>query len=559
MAKFPVWSRRVRPFVPALCLAALVITWASLSLGYFYMGTTEWDGQGYSATAMHPVAQYRYQNRYAHIWGLRFFHLLITDPKLAGATYATAMTCGTMIGAYVIGLRAHGVFMGLIAAALLPFAPELLRLPNSTLADPAMAAYSTAAVALAASARVVQRERQRYVMFLLSGALCFFAVKSKETGLAAIPAVFALAWNREWGWRPFAAWLAGVCGAWVILTILDALFLGDPWHSFRRKSYRPPSLTGIVKRSLPTKRATDYLTLLTTGFTSVLFLTGVAGMLQTGRRSLVMRSVAVWCVGAIVFMSLISWIYTRVGPQPRYLVVVQVALVISTSYLLADGLRAREGDGKMLSLPAFYQLAVVFFPAVFVLSGYKWIADSVAAGTRIEQLLSPFAHLTLLGGCVLTTVKWVRCASAVAFMGCFFFSAVADAEEPQAEVMAKVAPFDRVLRHFHANSRPEDVLHICRYDQIVSLSPNRLRRMLQVRTEKPITVTSENLRSLSQSRPCWYVLTKDHHGPEMERLGFVRLASGTFSGEKGDARRHTIYANKRRPDPRPVTPSSKAR
>jgi hypothetical protein len=535
-------------FTPsAAALAALIagsIAWGWLSRTVFYAGPSEWDDVMYLERAALPGAQWEIRNRYVHVWTLRLFQLALPTRELAGSTYATLVVIGLGWLAFAFGRRLGGLGTGLLAAALVPLHPALLRQLTSPMVDPPMVFWSMLGLACAVMCTEAQRPARALALALASGIACYFAAKTKETGLAVVPAVaWVLASDRRALAVRLSACLGGAIVGWLVLVAFDHAFLprgGDwrpaDWGAYLRARPGTSGLTDLLStaRSGATERGDqmrrDFVEQLLTMPLLPFTLMGVAGALRTRARGTpgarAAQALAAWLAASLVLSSMVAWRFRGIDAEARYCAVMGAPLaVLGADWLVATWQRTTAPDARHTP-PAVAALLVSIMATASV--AFVVVAASDVAPGRAVFFGAPVAIV------LLTLVPWAtgeRVATRGAVASLLLLVGgigVAGEVHRTADVRARMAPWRALALAADAAGA-----------NVVAWKPprdhkgQRLERRLRAFSRRPAdAIQARSIGDVSRARSGEWVLTRAAYGDSLARTGWSRV---TGSGEGEDA------------------------
>lgn len=540
-----------RRFIPQLLLALVLGAWLWLGLGPFAVGPSEWDDHYYTELAVQPSARWDALNRYAHVWLLRVAFLLFGNEGLSLEPLLAVLAASA--GAFVLGRALAGSGAGLAAAALLPLYPALLRYLDAPFADTTMGAASMLALVSAylASASVSERRRALYVA--LAGACCFVSVKSKETGLAVLPAVAFLLLARSA--RPETTrratvfgWVLGLLGAWFLLACADAAFIDDFAQSLRPSAYlrRLPPVPKHVVASAEPSLGTNFVSLLTSGPFVGYTVLGLAGALLGSHvttpkpsRS-VAQALVIWAVAALLFSSLVAARFTGISALPRYAVVPGMPLVVLAVHYGVGAWRRAAGATELRSAElgsARSAAELAFLVAAGAAAAYALSSPSLF-GVRVAHHLVPAILVVLAGAAHFGGHTRTR-RGAVALCAVLLVStSLTDGLELQRDRRARVEPWDVAALRIAGAAPPERAMardgvdpvttvHVSVYGLRKPYNHIRVRRRIVAR--RPDLAERLDVHKVSQAgdvRRTDWVVTRPNHSTSFTEHGWRVVAEG---------------------------------
>ncbi|MCK4659643.1 MAG: glycosyltransferase family 39 protein [Phycisphaerae bacterium] len=400
-----------------LALVVFSVVWLALAMTVFFVGPAEWDDNQYCDIAAAPRANAHVPNRYAHIWTLRVFYLLMESRQSAAALYSALTVVGLMWVAYFVGRRISGPACGLIAALLMPFYPVLLKYLTVPYSDEPMALWSGVALLCALLAAETSSSRTRWITVLASGMCCLLSVKCKETGMAILPVVLLVLWRCDGKAKVLGQLVGGILLGWACLVVVDWIFMGDMWFSCRWSTYFRKG-GGNSGGGGTVRCGTEYLEFLTSRPFLVFSLLGVGGALHSFRENRMVRYVVLWALGAILFQSLISCRYKGLHALDRYCVGIGVPLVILGALWLVKLWEQPRADSKGHPRPIGLTLVLALLVG---LTAYG-LGTHLAGGCRPAPketawrcyfFMLPLTAVVLFAVPWLTSSRWLRRSSLV--------------------------------------------------------------------------------------------------------------------------------------------------
>ena len=434
----------------AVATLVLIGVWAFLVLRQFNTGPTAWDDTMYAQNAAFAIYDPDVFSRYAHIWPLRICYLLVDDRIQGAALLSVGVLSCCMTSAYVIGLIAHSALAGVVAAFLVPFAPALFKDISVPFSDPTMTAWSIAALAAAVLAYRLQysslwRGKAFWAASIAAGALLFLAFKSKETGLAVVPAVAILMWNTRQNWRVLSALLVGLLVGWLILATLDWIFLGKFWASLRVEDQSVPRLMTNAKPEREVGRLKGLSHTLWRDEHLGLVLLGLSGGLAGVKKNLHFKVILVWLFSCLAFLCAVAWFYTGIAIQERYLVASDISLCLLIGFGFAYWWT--RADDSESNLGAAILAAGSVLLTAFVLGGYKLIGDTRSGMLRTEEYILPLALIVLPFIPWLTGRRWARRVAVVSSLVLVASVSWVTSTEYIAEARQEMEPWDTAIRY----------------------------------------------------------------------------------------------------------------
>jgi hypothetical protein len=457
----------LRPHLPRILgwlgLAAALAGWFWVALGPWMIGPSEWDDTMYAERAITAGFVWDVRNRYAHVWAIRILDFLAPSHRSAAAAWGALCVCGLAGLAFYAGQRIAGMRCGFAALALTLLFPPMLKYLSVPHVDFSMALFSMLAVLAAALAVDASSPRVARVAAVACGVFGYLALKSKETGLAALPVCAYVLFGAARGrakWQSYALWIAGLALGFALLYALDRAFFHAPvQHASDPTSYfaqtpktTQPAAPHNPRAYRPGEHEAELMSVLLSPAFAAFTLLGCAGLVHTGRRNVWARALAAWCLAVLAFTALVSVRYRGVDAQDRYLVAVGAALApLAASWLLE---LARGGQRHPASLVVFGLMVLVTAPAL-------WGTWAVHLGTasdlqaRAASLTTPLAMLFLFLAAWFTPRRWIALPAACVLIGISGLAVVDDARAYREQKRSELAPWIELAGW--ADAAPEPV------------------------------------------------------------------------------------------------------
>ncbi|MEX2160941.1 MAG: hypothetical protein WD751_03420 [Anaerolineales bacterium] len=221
-------------------VAATLAAWISWALVHFR--GTEWDTLLYLNTAQSPEPNGAILNRYTHIYLQKIFLLFFSPLDAAKALWAFQIyATGVLVYlcAKLLNPR-NGVLTGAFALLFYFAQRELFTRSGVPLVD--FTTMHLIVIGVFIFLLYLRSEKRPAALLILLGLVQFLLLKSKETGIIAVPLLTGavLLSARDWRGRGHAALLVlggGLAGI-ALFVVLDGLFLGDPLFSLRPENWR---------------------------------------------------------------------------------------------------------------------------------------------------------------------------------------------------------------------------------------------------------------------------------------------------------------------------------
>lgn len=202
-------------------------------------GPSLWDDLSYMNMSLNTEADYRYINRYFHVYLLKFFLWVAGDPFTGARLFWGFLTSATAALVYINAriISNQNCFLHGMIAVLFFYSEWLIFLKSGPLADYTVMMLVTAGLTVYLLYHRFN-QYQKLILYLF-GFIFFLAIKSKETGIIAGILVLGLgfsgseAFNLKRLGRNTTYVLAGMFIGVMILMCLHQIFLGDALFSFR--------------------------------------------------------------------------------------------------------------------------------------------------------------------------------------------------------------------------------------------------------------------------------------------------------------------------------------
>ena len=421
-----------------LLLIALSIAWIALSRSVFFVGPSEWDDNAYTDVAALPREKVDIASRFIHIWTLRIFNLVMATRQSAGALYPTLVTVALSWLGFFLGRRMGGTWCGLLAALLMPFYPALLKYLTVPYCDPPMVLWGGLAVLCALAGADSKTRRWQLAAAAASGLFFLLSTQCKETGLAFLPAVIVALWGCQAKARTAVAWLGGAVAGWLLLSLLDWIFIDNfhwHWHLstyFHRQfgdSGGGGGGGGGGGKAAYRLHAHFLQFLLTSNLYTGEFLMftvlGVAGAVAGYRTHLAVRVVAIWCFSTLAFSSFMSVHFHGVNALDRYCAAMGVPLVTLSAFWAVRVWKCPTGFAERIRgyLPVILALIIIitYGAAMYGLLRVELTRPGADATERLPFFLMPPAFVLLFVVPWLAPGRWFCRVSLVLI----FFAAAA--------------------------------------------------------------------------------------------------------------------------------------
>jgi len=224
-------------YFAAPVIAVLAAVWA-----FSYLGTSiEWDDLFYMNVSQYTTKQAWVLNRYGHIYLQKFFFWLAGDALTGTKVYWSFLFFSTCVLVYWCArflAGKGGWLIGILAVLLLSSHELFVYYAGCTFSDFTVMFLVTLATFIYLYIGLRTKSHRNAVLIIL-GFIFFWATKSKESGICLIVLLIGILMRPESGsgarhfWRDIGWICIGALGGFIILMILDAIFLKDPIFSIR--------------------------------------------------------------------------------------------------------------------------------------------------------------------------------------------------------------------------------------------------------------------------------------------------------------------------------------
>jgi len=224
-------------YLAAPAIAVLAAVWA-----FSHLGTSiEWDDLFYMNVSQYTTKQAWVLNRYGHIYLQKLFFWLAGDALTGTKLYWCFLFFSTCVLVYWCArlLAGKGGWLIGILAVLLLCSHELFAYyAGCTFSDFTVMFLVTLATFIYLYIGL-RTTAYRNVVLIILGFIFFWATKSKESGICLVVLLIGILMRPEGGsgvrhfWRDIGWICAGILAGFIILMILDTIFLKDPIFSIR--------------------------------------------------------------------------------------------------------------------------------------------------------------------------------------------------------------------------------------------------------------------------------------------------------------------------------------
>ncbi len=224
-------------YFAAPVVALLAAIWV-----FGYLGTSiEWDDLFYMNVSQYTTKEAWVLNRYGHIYLQKFFFWLTGDALTGTKVYWSFLFFSTCVLVYWCArflAGKGGWLIGILAVLLLSSNELFAYYAGCTFSDFTVMFLVTLATFIYLYIGLRTKSHRNAVLIIL-GLIFFWATKSKESGICLIVLLIGILMRPESGsgarhfWRDIGWICIGALGGFIILMILDAIFLKDPIFSIR--------------------------------------------------------------------------------------------------------------------------------------------------------------------------------------------------------------------------------------------------------------------------------------------------------------------------------------
>jgi hypothetical protein len=498
-----------------------------LGMGPRMLGPSDWDDAMYCDRAAYGQMGWDTRNRYVHIWGLRLFDLLFDSRAVAAACYASVLFGLLCFGAFLAGRRLGGGACGLLAMLLTSVFPPLLKYLSVPQVDLPVTLFALLALLCAVRGVEAVSSRAGSAALVGSGLCCYLALKSKETGLMAVPVVlYVLADARGPRLRVYCKWLAGMALGFGLLRALDASFASDSsfWSSDLGNYFGAspvPAASGASVRP-SNKFRHDILSELFAAPVLAFVLTGVAGLAHAFVRDRMAKALGLWFLGVTLFTSFVAWRWAGIDVEDRYLMPLGAALCPLAALWVTLLRRRGRGSGRSNLL--------WLVPLLLWLAHVGWLAlpgtafhTTTQSAQRAALFMLPTAMLVLFITPWLTPTRVVPVLAALALLGLSAMASLADAGDHLAAKRAALASWRELAQVVDHTGAPIALWQPRKLNRV------RVQRRLSSATSVPIAkLALRNLDDPANAEPGELIFTGSARNAALEARGLTRLVAGDW-------------------------------
>ena len=510
----------------ALFLVGLAAIWIFIGQTWLFVGPSEWDDVLYVEIASLPTPMAEVRNRYVHIWLLRIFQHIFDSRAFASGLYANVIVVLAAALCFGFGRAAAGISCGVIAALIMPLNLAFLKWITVPYVDPCMALWSGCAVFAAAAGTRVAHPHSRIGWLVFAGFCTYFAIKSKETGIAVIPIVLLIILHHQKKHYSASLVAGGFLVGWLTLVCLDAAFTDStwPWRSSDWGIYlgvpsEPPKATPIPH--IIRMHANYVEQLIRAGHLGVTLL-ATAGAIRGFRNNLFIRASSLWWCASLLFGSVIAVYRIGLFADERYLAAFAPAMTVLAAFEIVSLYRNARSKYWKEGILAI----VVVAGAVCLPIGYLLLDITNSATERTSRAIFFMLPVGILIS--FTTAEIIKNRIAVTFtlIALGSLTAISNLNESRHHVLAsraRIEPWKKVaaltddahvsLIRWRLPDRP--------------LPKYQVRRRLRVLSKRPLAqVIVTNEQNLPHSNDKKWVFALGQHDGRLEKLHWIQVAQG---------------------------------
>lgn len=460
--------------------------------------------------------------------------------------YPTLMVIALIWLCYFWGCQMAGRFCGLLAALLIPFFAALLKWISVPYVDPAVAVWGSAGLLTALLAVKSTEVAKSAWLFFATGVLIYFVLKTKETGLALLPAIAMAVVHarRKWG---SAIWIfVGLLVGWLGLRILDQLYAQPDWlwRSSDWSIYwsKPPG-PYLKTDSQPIERmSSHYLQLLTQSTYLPCSLLAAAGVVHGFKQVLAVRLLAGWLFFSLLLGSAAAWRSVGLFADERYLAAMAPPLFCLAAYgtvELCKRLKSRDGADALGLLPWVVFLASVGIYAL----GLAWVEKETTRSLRALFFMLPLAQVFLFFTPLLIQGRWVGRVALALLLFTIPLTTTREARAYVRESRDRMRPWQTLthlmdthqigLVRYQRRGRPYPIYHI-------------RRRIKALSSREPTKISVRREYDINAIKPNEWIFSIGHRNPDLEKRGWSKVVAGgardgdwsVYKAPFGDKHRH---------------------
>ena len=415
--------------VPVLAFIAAV--WA-----FYHIGTSiEWDDLLYMNLSHYTTKQAWVLNRYGHIYLQKLFMFLLNNSLAGAKAYWCFLYAGSSILIYWCAkllAPPKGYINAFLAIGFFLSQPLFFRYAGCTFADMTVMFLLTLG-SFIYLAFLGDNQKHRRLVLIIIGAIFFWVVKSKETGICLAVLFLGMGRNEQGDfkfdrlWKDLGWAAVGIGAASFILMLLDACFLKDFFFSVR-----PSSIKGLMSYNtgeyIHDQKNSSWYTILSMGPISAAFLFYLLAGFKASQNFASKTRLFAWLIPlAVIFFITAIAIQIRADSTIRY-IMPAVAIICSWAalcfYVPLEGvvnfnkgkLRIPRSLLVLCILTATFAIAkLITDNAISMVSNAGWISINSFYNSTILPLA-----ITGLIICFIISKKQGLITQAISLL-CFFF------------------------------------------------------------------------------------------------------------------------------------------
>ncbi|MHC4638019.1 MAG: ArnT family glycosyltransferase [Planctomycetota bacterium] len=333
-----------------------------------------WDDLVYMNLSQHTTQYVGYMNRYGHIYLQKLFIFLFGDVIRGVRVFWCFEICMSGLLLYwcarLLSGR-KGLLVSILAVLFFVMQPIFAVESGSALAD-----FTVMLIGLLMVFIYLRLVRERggrsYLLIMLLGFLFYWAVKSKETGIATGIIFLGLGYDSDgkWGCGRFVrdiGWVfAGIAASIVFLIILDGIFMHDPLFSVNPSNYMKVMEKQAPAPTIATSRIIQsWFTYLSTTVLFVPLLLYLVSGVKDFVREYSVREKLTWLL-PLVFLIVVSFVRKRFFIIPRYIVPAMPLICIWGAHYFRFGFSGEPVVIKGRRIPRVAAMIVLAVVAVIL-------------------------------------------------------------------------------------------------------------------------------------------------------------------------------------------------
>jgi len=507
---------------------AIVAYWLYATQTHFFVGPSEWDDVYYWENARGQGPRWELRNRYFYIWLMRLYYLAWPEnPLRAAGLFTTTVSAVTAISAAIIAFHLAGRKAALAALVLVPSHHALLKWVSVPYVDHGIAMWATLCIACLLSARRLAVTDARcgtrtvalFALHALAGATVYFAIKTKETGLALVPVAIAFLVLIDRRPRAWLSTLAGFLAGWCAHRGLDALLVSgdwtwwssDPWVYFGNNPNPAPHGHQDVRMSA------SYVDQLTRPAHLAATLACTAGIVSLYREHQAVRLMTWWIACMLAFGSFIATRWLGIFADERYLAGIAPVMVVIAVFWAIDRFRRAQPDRWTRHL---LEIAIVVLICAFPLYGSIG-REMQLDGPQVRRALFywlPLGTLFLFVAGYLLRSRSGRAASLIALALLAAWNSHHEARKYVASSRMRMAPWREL-----AGMVDEQWIDLARHGR--TYPAWRIRRRIATYAVRD-DVRVRNLKRIEDAEGYEWVIVRGSSSRTMERRNWRRMVHG---------------------------------